>query len=69
MKHLALGQAARNGQTWLLNTPSLGDSVALTLGETDITRLLQEDKTTDLMAASCGRWGQGQGLTFQWQRK
>ena len=65
MKHLALGQAARKGQTWLSNTQSLGDSVALTLGETDITRLLQEDKTTDLRAASCGRQGWGQELTFQ----
>lgn len=41
-----------------------GDSVALTLGETDITGL-QEDKTTDLMAASCRRRGQGQELPFQ----
>lgn len=49
MKHLALGQTAKKGQTRL---SSLVESVALTLGRRDIKRLLQEDETTEGMAAS-----------------
>ena len=49
MKHLALGQIAKKGQSRL---SSLGESVALTLGRRDITRLLWEDKTTERIAAS-----------------